>query len=193
MHGLKRSYRATIGLSALLIFLVSGCGQSVTAAAGPIVFVNRTSQMRVQPDASLDPTRAVGIDERQIPVLNDRGTRVYLDAFRGPILFVAYWCPHCQRTLLLLTNHRRNLRQIPTLVFVGYPPQTTFAEARQVVREEHRALHLANFPTFYALSQTAGDTYAPKGYPTLAYPTETGVDLLFGEHTLSIWQKVLGN
>jgi hypothetical protein len=182
-------------LTAALLAGLSGCGaqgqtkQSV--ASQPISFQNETKEMLVTPDQTLDPSIPRGVDYTRIQAVNGDGQTVTLDAERTSILVVAYWCPHCQRTLKLLSQYRPSLDTVPVLLNVGYPSGTTLSEAVHVEQEEERALGLHGMTSFYDLDPSAGDKYAPKGYPTLVYKSSRGLNTLFGEHTLAVWKQVL--
>lgn len=176
--------------------LAAGCsafqvGQMTFGKRAAISFQNRLTMLPTAPDNRLDPTTANGVDYHHIRVLDANGKQVVLSVSQGPILFAAYWCPHCQRTLVLFSKKSQELQAKPVVVCVGYPAGTTLKQAVHVETEEVSELHLATFTTYYDLSPQAGDIYAPKGYPTLAYQALGQTKLLFGEHTWSIWKQVL--
>lgn len=178
------------------VAFVVGCTRVVEAThstnvATSISFQNRTKEMVGPVDTKLDPHSVAGVNYTSIPVVNANGDHLTLDASQRPVLFVAYWCPHCQRTLQLFTKNMASLGQKPILVFVGYNKGTSLGQAVQVEHEEVRQLHLADFEVYYNLSSSASDTYAPLGYPTLVYRSGFGLLSLYGEHTLAIWEKVL--
>ncbi|WAH35299.1 TlpA family protein disulfide reductase [Alicyclobacillus dauci] len=191
-----------ISSGVLSLLLASGCATVTngtdtttngTSAAKPkLAFQNRTRELVVTPDTKVDPSPATDVDYTHVSVLTAAGKRVVLDARQTPILFVAYWCPHCQRTLELLSSHKSELSRLPVIVNVGFPKNTELQEAVQVEAEETKQLNLHGFQMYYALDPAAGDKYAPQGYPTLAYENVRGIQTLFGEHTLSVWTSVLG-
>ncbi|WP_040290153.1 TlpA family protein disulfide reductase [Alicyclobacillus hesperidum] len=192
----------TILCAALAIGTVSGCGTAGAANQSrgakvvrnqvhPLVFQNRTSDNIIAPDTKLDSQPVRGSLYKDVLVLQANGKSAHLDVTHGPLLFVAYWCPHCQRTLQLLTKLQSQLKQIPTLVDVGYPSGATLADAVRIDRAERAQLHLANFPTYFILAPNAGDQYAPLGYPTLVYRQGGQTLSLFGEHTSAIWKQIL--
>lgn len=165
--------------------------QSAGTASKQLVFQNKTKDMVVTPDSRVDPVPVTNVADTHLQVLDGDGNRVDLDVAKTPVLIVAYWCPHCQRTLELLSTHRTQLGQLPVLVNTGFPAGTTLAQAKRVEAAEIKDLKLQNFTSYYALDSSFGNQYAPKGYPTLLYPSATGVQSLNGEHVLSVWAQVL--
>ncbi|GMA61417.1 hypothetical protein NZD89_17055 [Alicyclobacillus fastidiosus] len=179
--------------------LASGCAalhlpsaQTAGTASKQLVFQNKTKEMVVTPDSKVDPVPVTDVADTHLQVLDGQGNRVMLDVAKTPVLIVAYWCPHCQRTLELLSTHRAQLGQLPVLVNTGFPAGTTLTEAKRVEAAEVKDLKLQNFTSYYALDTSFANRYAPKGYPTLLYPSATGVQSLNGEHVLSVWAQVLG-
>ncbi|WP_067616861.1 TlpA family protein disulfide reductase [Alicyclobacillus acidiphilus] len=163
----------------------------VQATTQQISFQNRTDELVGPVDTKLDPTPVKQVDYTKIPVVDGEGRHVSLDARKQPVLFVAYWCPHCQRTLKLLSQEFHSLKQKPILVCVGYSQGTTLRQAVAVQHQEQTALHLAAFQVYYDLNPKAGDVYAPAGYPTLVYQANDQLLSLYGEHTAAIWRQVL--
>lgn len=175
-------------------FIVTGCGMFGGNGKTPttsMAFQNRTSDMLVTPDAKLDPTIVQNETYRAISVVNSSGHPQVIHVGHQPVLFVAYWCPHCQRTLQLLTEYRAKFGVLPIIVCVGYSNGTSLSAAVRVERQEERVLHLAHFSVYYALASTAGNRYAPEGYPTLVYRDKGELKTLYGEHSLAIWEQVL--
>ncbi|GEO24945.1 hypothetical protein AAC03nite_07300 [Alicyclobacillus acidoterrestris] len=192
--------RLAIGISTLAVcLLMTGCaiGQNGASAnqtgttSGQLVFQNKTSEMRITPDKKMDASLVTTTDDTHIDVLDSQGHRVILNAEKTPALIVAYWCPHCQRTLQLLSNHQSQLSALPVLIHTGFPDGTTLAEAKKVVATEVKDLHLHGFTSYYALGSSFAKQYAPKGYPTLLYGSNEGVQSLVGEHVFSVWDEVL--
>lgn len=184
---------STIAAICLNLTFVTACGVSSQKSPKQIAFANVTKEQVIRPDAKVDPSVVKGTDYTHVKVINSAGKTVTLDARQHPILFVAYWCPHCQRTLINLSKNRSKFAQLPILVSLGFPSNVSLATAVKVEHSEEQQLHLASFQVYYALSPSAGNTYAPKGYPTLAYFNSSKRHLmtLFGEHTLSVWEQVL--
>ncbi len=121
----------------------------------------------------------------------NNGKREVLDATKIPMAFVAYWCPHCERTLAMWKLHHAHF---PDLVFVGYPQGTTFSQAKQRAWAEIRYFHLpvtANQVNFVIGNQQ--DQYVPKGFPNYVYAVGHQDKSLLGEHTWKIWHSVLPN
>ncbi|GMA59178.1 hypothetical protein GCM10025858_36810 [Alicyclobacillus sacchari] len=163
---MRRIGFTTVLCSALALGAVVGCGnvgepsqsggaKVVRAQAHPLVFQNRTQEYVTSPDARFDPQTVGSSLYENVPVLQADGKPAHLDVARGPILFVAYWCPHCQRTLQLFTKLISQFKQTPTLVAVGYPKGATLADAVRINHTERQQLRLANFPTYYMLASDA--------------------------------------
>ncbi|WP_041695143.1 TlpA family protein disulfide reductase [Alicyclobacillus acidocaldarius] len=194
----------TLMLAGWIAMLTVGCGvigQSqasgeVAKTSGrdrphPLVFQNLTGAMNQGQDPRWDPRPAsVGL-YGAVPVWTASGRQEVLTPERQPLLFAAYWCPHCQRTLQLLTAIRHRLKHMPVIVNVGYPAGTSLQTAIRIAREEDAALHLAPFEQVFILTPSAGDRYAPLGYPTLVFRQGSALWSLYGEHRAEIWEKAL--
>ncbi|WP_206830497.1 TlpA family protein disulfide reductase [Alicyclobacillus fructus] len=191
-------------LAGFVSVVAAGCG---TPAAGdthgqaakvagrdrvhPLVFQNLTGAMNEGQDPRWDARPASSNLYGKVVVWTASGQKEVLEADRQPLLFAAYWCPHCQRTLQLLTSIRRQLKRAPVIVNVGYPAGTSLQTAVRIAREENAALHLAPFQEVFILTPTAGDRYAPLGYPTLVFRQGNSLWSLYGEHKPEIWEKAL--
>ncbi len=195
-----------VALSLLTTAVIAGCGaaQSNNSAGGHSngaevgstrqdpnpPFVNRLKDLPATPDPRFDPTSARASIYSDITVYAANGRKVVLDAKNTPILFVAYWCPHCQRTLVLLNKNRQSLSQFPTLVSMGFAPGTSLAEEVRITQEEMNYFHINHVKEYYYLGSNS-QKLTPQGYPTLVFPGKRGVLAMFGEHTLSAWQQAL--
>lgn len=193
-------------LSLLTTVVVAGCGtaQSNNSAGAHMngaevgstrqdpnpPFVNRLKDLPATPDPRFDPISAHASIYSDVTVYNANGRKVVLDATNTPILFVAYWCPHCQRTLVLLNKNRQSLSRFPTLVSMGFAPGTSLAEEVRLTHEEMDYFHIYNVKEYYYLGSNS-QQLTPQGYPTLVFPGKGGVLAMFGEHTLRVWQQAL--
>ncbi|WP_062305363.1 TlpA family protein disulfide reductase [Alicyclobacillus sendaiensis] len=191
-------------LVSLVAVLAVGCGAIGHSAgsgqvakgsgrdrAHPLVFQNLTGAMNQGQDPRWDPRPASSGLYGAVTVWTASGRQEVLTADRQPLLFAAYWCPHCQRTLQLLTSIRHRLRRMPVIVNVGYPAGTSLQTAVRIAREEDAALHLAPFEEVFILTPSAGDRYAPLGYPTLVFRQGNALWSLYGEHRAEIWIRAL--
>lgn len=192
----KRSLIAVSGL--LIAGLLTGGGTQASANDKP------TKNLLMIPAFTKDLGVAVGTPNStfndltvksglydHMKAMTADGRRVILNAQQQPLLFEAYWCPHCQRTLVLLDQSRSQLRRLPVVVSVGYFAGTSLAKAVQISREEMTELHLKGFTVDYILAPDAGVKYAGHGYPTLAFYTGGKLLTLSGEHTLAVWKRAL--
>jgi len=137
---------------------------------------------------STDHPVSAGVKWRSLSVISGDGTVRPLDPSLLPALVVAYWCPHCQRTLLLFMRHEHSLRQKPILISTGFVAGTTLAQAEALTREEQRALGLTGFQMDYGLAGWQG---VVKQFPTLVIDHKGAWELLQGEHTWSAWHEAL--
>ncbi|MBX6351944.1 MAG: hypothetical protein IRZ10_01315 [Thermoflavifilum sp.] len=194
MPGVQRSIAAcrVWGVTILAALLCTACGFSVSRPLQNPPFSVKTAEQRVTPDNTVDPIPAATNIYGALHVLDASGHKVELDARRTPILFVAYWCPHCQRTLQLLVQNRDRLARLPVVVSMGFVPGTSVEQAVSLTRQEEQALHLAGLTIYYAVDPSSR-AWVPNGYPTLVYAADGQLRMLYGEHTLSVWQQVLSS
>ncbi|MCY0896276.1 MAG: hypothetical protein OWS03_08325 [Alicyclobacillaceae bacterium] len=127
--------------------------------------------------------------EEHIRVETAAGTWVTLNAKNHPVLFAAYWCPHCQRTLVLLQKHIADTPGWPTVVYVGYPDGFPLKTAVRIEHEEKKAFHLTYTHVYYLIG-SADQTYI-HGFPYLVFNRRGTLLSLFGEHTFPVWKKAL--
>ncbi len=151
-----------------------------------------TSLEVVTPDAKFDPSAASLSLYQNIPVYTASGKVVHLDARKQPILIEAYWCPHCQRTLLLFNKHSQAMKQRPILISTGFAQGTTLQQAVKLGEAEDAALHLQNYQMYYYIAPNFATRLVPVGFPTLVFPWKGKVGALYGEHTWAAWQPALG-
>ncbi|MDQ0190241.1 TlpA family protein disulfide reductase [Alicyclobacillus cycloheptanicus] len=194
-------------LAAGLTVFTAGCGavqapqaQSQTNTTQPVSqqaanppFYNETKLDVVTPDPNYDPTSVNPAAYQNLTVYTADGKKVHLDAAKEPILFMAYWCPHCQRTLLLLQKNRSTLKTLPVVVSMGFQPGTTLSQAVKIGEEEKRGLNLTAYQIYYDVDTSQYAALAQKGYPTLVFSDKGKLNQLFGEHTLSVWQQALNS
>lgn len=206
---MQRSVGYVSVVSALVLsFAVTGCGQATTGqggkqpsqtttqsraadAAGNPPFQNKLKVEVGQLDQNYDPKSVSASTFTHVQVVDGQGQKMTLSAAKQPILFVAYWCPHCQRTLVMLTKNESKLRQLPVIVSMGFQPGTTVAQAKKLTDAEHTTLGLSNqFHVYYGLYKNNAK-YVPIGYPTLVFSDGQKLQMLAGEHTLGVWQHAL--
>ena len=122
---------------------------------------------------------------------NNTGEKVVLNASKKPMLFVAYWCPHCERTLFMW---KKDHAKFPDLVFVGYPNGTKFAMAKNRAWSEIHYFHLpVKSSQVYFVIGNQQAKYVPQGFPNYIYAQHHQDKSLLGEHTWHVWQSVLKN
>jgi thiol-disulfide isomerase/thioredoxin len=191
-EAMKRLRRIATALAALAIpAVVAGCqpfGGDQSTPAHPSSFTNRLNESKVKPIATFDATTQDVSLYRRVTVYDASGRKLTLDASKRPLFFEAYWCPHCQRTLVLLNRHRDQLKQMPVIVSLGYAKGTNLATAKRISDEEMRAFHIQGVDVYYLLD---GD-HGQYSFPTLAFPYHGRVELLRGEHIFPVWQRALG-
>ncbi|QSO51904.1 hypothetical protein JZ785_24570 [Alicyclobacillus curvatus] len=207
---MRRIRLAGLALAVLTTVMITGCGtssavnstngnvsgQATNAAAGSAgqdanpPFANRLKDLPATPDPQFDATSVSAATYGSVTVYDANGSKVILDAKKTPILFVAYWCPHCQRTLVLLNAHRQSLAQFPTLVSMGFAPGTSLSEAVSITHQEMSYFHIQNVKEYYYLGSKS-QTLVPQGYPTLVFPSQGSVSAMFGEHTIGAWQQAM--
>ncbi|MCY0876809.1 MAG: hypothetical protein OWT28_11150 [Firmicutes bacterium] len=203
-HWLTLGFAATAALTALL----TGC--SSPSAATPITKTvhpalhkpEKTTGTRPQFENLLlmDPTPLVSkmntmpvisvTADEHIHVQESSGRWTTLDAMTHPVLFVAYWCPHCQRTLVMLQKNASHMTQWPTIVFTGYPPGFPLKWAKAIEAQELRALHLHFIKDPLYLIGNADMKYIT-GFPYLMFKDNGKLTSLVGEHTFPVWQRAI--
>lgn len=172
-------------VSACLIVL-PGCG---TIKHTPAIHVsNLTSAEKVKPDNQFDPKQLANAAEvlSSFTIVDKKGNEVHLTDSKRPILFEAYWCPHCQRTLILFHNTPAIMNAKPIVISTGFPANTTLQEAVAASKKEFDLLGVSGFTVYYAL----GNVHVPS-YPTLLFHQNQSTDLLSGEHTKQVWEQAM--
>jgi thiol-disulfide isomerase/thioredoxin len=173
---------------ATCLFLLAGCasgGQGPTAQVA-----NETGVEVTRPNPNYNPAPLQSADEFKQLQLYDADGKVVHPGLDKPLLIVAYWCPHCQRTLVLLNANKDKLKQLPVVISAGFQPNTTLQQAKDITKEEFRLLGISGFQVYYCFTQFSRDLLPM--YPTLVYSSDQGLVRLSGEHTLDVWKKALG-
>lgn len=198
----RKKYVGIVATAMGFILPVAGCGvgklspQNTQPSAGVVQgarnppFYNELNLEVGAPDPQFDPQLIHAATYDNLTVYSANGRVVHLNTTNQPILFIAYWCPHCQRTLVLLRKHRNQLKSLPVVVSMGFAPGTTLEEAVHIGRAEERALGLQNYQIFYDVQPNSG-ALVPNGFPTFVFPDHGQVDVLFGEHTWRVWEQAL--
>lgn len=171
-----------------------GCGTAnqttntaVSAGGGNPSFSVLTSVDKMTPDGQFDPTLASEQTYAKVTVYDAEGHKVTLDARKQPILFEAYWCPHCQRTIQMFEKQIGQLPVKPVLVSLGFAKGTTFLQAKAIGEEETAALGIKGLSVYYFIDPNTAK-YVPEGYPTMVFNDGETLKSLYGEHTFSAWQ-----
>ena len=189
---LKYSSLFVISLVGLGLFV--GCGEiSATglSISNNYPFKNELRLMLVTPSASFNPQTASSNIYSHVSVLTATGKKVILNAKNQPLLFEAYWCPHCQRTLVALNKNKSQLKHLPVLVSEGFVPGTTLTQAVQITRQEFSYFQFSSFQVYYIINSHEVSKNAPNGFPTLSFVSQGQMLTLTGEHTLSVWKAAL--
>jgi thiol-disulfide isomerase/thioredoxin len=179
--------------------LMTGCGTvvsstpntstQITTNATDISFTNRLNDMLVKPNPKFDVRSTDTTVYEKVPVYSEDGQKVVLDASKEPLFFEAYWCPHCQRTLVLMNKNRDKLKQMPIIVSIGFPAGTMLKNAVRISHEEMNAFKIHDVKVYYFLTENSSQFVHT--YPTLVFSYQGKLGLLQGEHTLSAWQRAL--
>jgi thiol-disulfide isomerase/thioredoxin len=173
---------------AMCLVLLAGCA---SGGQGPTVQVaNETGVEVTRPNPNYNPAPLQSADEVKQLQLYDADGKIVHPSPGTPLLIVAYWCPHCQRTLVLLNANKDKLKRLPVVISAGFQPNTTLQQAKDITREEFRLLGISDFQVYYCLSQFSRDLLPM--YPTFVFSSDQGLVRLSGEHTLDVWKKALG-
>lgn len=165
----------------------------LSAAENPkhLRFINELTDDVVPVDHTFDPqVVASSAPYEDIAVYTASGRQIHISAASHPVLFEAFWCPHCQRTLRLLSLHVRKPSELPWVVSMGYPSGTTVKEAARVSQKEMRAFGLTHATVYYSLSPQ-WRILVPQKFPTLVFPSKRHLLMLSGEHAWTVWREAL--
>ncbi|MCL6516534.1 hypothetical protein [Alicyclobacillus sp.] len=125
-----------------------------------------------------------------LPVVTPDGRQETLHPADRPVVFLAYWCPHCQRTLVLWDQHWSELPVKPVIVATGFQSGTPLADARRIEEDEIRGLHLQHIQfDAYLLDADEGKRVI-QAYPQAVYELDDQLLTLTGERTLDVWKQV---
>ncbi len=188
------TFLKTVITSVAIVFLV-GCGQNLPnknvsqSDSTMITFTNLLNDMVIKPNPNFNAVSAKATEYNKIAVFTKNGQKILLNASQKPILFEAYWCPHCQRTLVLLNKNLKNKDQMPIIVSTGFPAGTTIAEANRVNQEEMSSLHIQGDEVYYLLDSDSDNSV--QHIPMLVFPYHNKLDILYGEHTVNVWRHAL--
>lgn len=195
-----KQWRRAIPILALafLSFVTAGCGTSLFTGKSQQApktwtnppFTDLRSQEKVTPDPTFDATVVQSNVYKQVKVLDSAGKLVTLNAAEQPLLFAAYWCPHCQRTLVLLNQNRSKLKEFPVIVSMGFAPGTKLSDAVKLSNQELKTFHISNVKEYYLLNPNEAKQVV-QSFPTLAFPYQSKVEKLAGEHTLQVWEQAM--
>ncbi|MCY0875710.1 MAG: hypothetical protein OWT28_05530 [Firmicutes bacterium] len=171
----------------LVLAAIGGAGVWKMFHTNPPFQVLLTDEI-VKPQARYNPISAP-VNWETVTVQTASGTPVRLTPALLPALVAAYWCPHCQRTLVLWMRHQLSAMREPVLISTGFAPGTTLVQAEQLTRQEEAALHIHGLRVYYWLAN-----WQPvvKEFPTLLFSENGKEQMLQGEHTWHVWHKALG-
>lgn len=177
-----------MGLATLL--LPSCAPTSASALNSPLPVSNWTGYEQVIPDAKFD---AVPITNGRdllihLKLTDESGKPVSVAQTDRPIIFEAYWCPHCQRTLITLFKDKDFMALHPIVVSMGYPPDTTLSQAVATSQKEFDILGLSGFTVYYSLGSVSQDVVP--SYPTVIFTKRNKMYRLTGEHTSLVWHEI---
>jgi thiol-disulfide isomerase/thioredoxin len=182
---LRTKLLPTLGLC---LTLLTGCASG--GQAPTVQVANETGVEVTRANPNYNPVPLQSADEVKQLQLYDANGQVVHPNPGTPMLIVAYWCPHCQRTLVLLNANKNKLKQLPVVISAGFQPNTTLQQAKDITRQEFKLLGLSGFQVYYCLTDFSRDLLPM--YPTLVYSSDQKLVRLSGEHTLDVWSKALG-
>lgn len=172
--------------------ILTGCGQKHIAKNITYPpYENLLNSDKLIPDANFDTKLASESVYSKVKVYTANGQAMTLDAISHPLLFTAYWCPHCQRTLEALQQNSHKLKELPYVVCMGFGPQATLQSAVKIEKQEIQDLGLKAMNFYYIVGDPEEADYIPNGYPTLIFSQGNKLLSLSGEHEFSIWQTAL--
>ncbi len=174
--------------STISLQTAANTGTQQSSAQNP-PYINKLKVDILTPDAKFDAS-PVGSAYNQIAVTSANGKTVTLDAANTPVLFEAYWCPHCQRTLVMLNKNRSKLQRMPILVSTGFAPGTSLSQAKALSDAEMKDLHIQNVQVYYLLNTQEFQKFVAT-FPTFVFDYHHNVEMLTGEHTVPMWEKAI--
>lgn len=172
----------------LLFTAAIGCGiQPSKDPVSNIIFENRLGDEIHGQDSNFDLI-PIGDSSNNLVVSSESGSKVTLDVLNAPLFFEAYWCPHCQRTLVLFNEHEREINKLPVIISTGFPPGTDLQQAVNVTKTEFTHLGLHGFTIYYLLGDTKG--LIPQ-FPAMMFRYNGLTATISGEHTWDIWKQAI--
>lgn len=173
-------------LSIASLYILSGCGQATKSPA--LQVSNLINYEKVTPDPHFDPQKFTNATQvlASLNLVTSTGKPVHLENSTHPIMFQAYWCPHCQRTLLLFTQNPILKHSGLILISSGYPLHTTLQQAVATTQKEFKELGISGFPVYYELH-----SIQVPSYPALIFKRAGSSYLLTGEHTEKVWEEAV--
>jgi thiol-disulfide isomerase/thioredoxin len=154
-------------------------------------FENRLNALPTTPANVLNAKPADPAVYASIPALTPEGASLTLTPSERPVVFVAYWCPHCQRTLVLWDQHWSELSVKPVIVATGFEPGTPLAQAKQIDADEIRGLNLKHIQFDAYLLDTNIGKKVIQAYPEVVFQQGDQLLTVTGERTLAVWKQVL--
>lgn len=184
--GSRTSLFASVAVIVLVLLALGAAGVWRLYHTNPPFQVLLTDE-QVAPQTNFHPTPAPATWSA-VSVLTASGSSVRLTDSLLPALVVAYWCPHCQRTLVLFMRHHLSSAQKPTVISTGFAYGTTLLQARQITAQEERALGIKGLHIDYWLADWQA---VVKQFPTLLFRRDKQWQVLEGEHTWDAWRQAL--
>ncbi|MCL6600306.1 MAG: thioredoxin [Alicyclobacillus macrosporangiidus] len=154
-------------------------------------FENRLNALPTTPANVLNAKPADPAVFSSIPALTPDGAPLTLNPSDRPVVFLAYWCPHCQRTLVLWDQHWSELPVKPVIVATGFEPGTPLDQAKQIEADEIRGLNLQHIRFDAYLLDTDVGKKVIQAYPQVVFQQGDRLLTFTGERTLAVWKQVL--
>jgi thiol-disulfide isomerase/thioredoxin len=172
----------------VIIVSIAGCGTGEPQGGNNSSPSQPTDVKLDPPDTKFDPVTKQVSYYSPIKVLDSNGNTVTLNANKSPIIFEAYWCPHCQRVLQELSHNRSQIQHVPTVVSMGFPQGTSLQQAVATTQDEFASLGITGFQVYYLLNPPRLNYV----FPTSVFSNSGQDELLVGEHSLSVMTKAFG-
>lgn len=186
----KNTTTAPVATNTTQVQKTAATKETSTSLGGNSPFSVRIGEDLAKPQSTWNPKTVSSSTYSDVHVLDASGKPVTLHVSNSPILFEAYWCPHCQRTLVLLSSNLSGIKSKPVLVSTGFAPNTTIQQAVSISHQEFKSLNLAKFQVYYLLDQSLLSKYVAS-YPTLVFEKNGKTQEMLGEHTLPLWERAL--
>ncbi|WP_161624330.1 hypothetical protein [Alicyclobacillus acidoterrestris] len=182
----------SIALTSLTITsFLAGCNQDnfVQKSSNLIQVSNLTQEEVVPLDNKMDwkDESKYMLELKKVSIVNSQGVSVSVTNLSEPLFFSAYWCPHCQRTLVSFDKNKSIIHDEPIVISTGFPPGTTLKQAVEATNREFHDLGVSGFKTYYCLSGISSSLVPI--FPTIMFHNHDTIHVLVGEHTSSVWNK----